>query len=85
MSIPILDPSQMMLIYSFKSGVEHYQLRRRQKIVKLKDSKTMKDIPKPFNNFSFLERTYYKNDSKRPAILDPKQILNVTSRLLSGI
>ena len=32
-----------------------------------------------------LERTYYRNDSKRPAILDQKQILDVTSRILSGI
>ena len=32
-----------------------------------------------------LERTYYRNDSKRPAILDPKQILDVTSPLLLGI
>ena len=33
----------------------------------------------------FLERTYYRNDSKRPAVSEPKQILDVTSRLLSGI
>ena len=32
-----------------------------------------------------LERTHYRNESKRPAISEPKQILNVTSRLLSGI
>ena len=32
-----------------------------------------------------LEHTYYLNDSKRPAISESKQILYVTSRLLSGI
>ena len=32
-----------------------------------------------------LERTNYRNDSKRPAISEPKQILNLTSRLLSAI
>ena len=32
-----------------------------------------------------LERTDYRNDSKRPAIPEPKQILNLTSRLLSAI
>ena len=32
-----------------------------------------------------LERTYYRNDSKRPVISEPKQILDVTSCLLSGI
>ena len=35
--------------------------------------------------FTVLERTYYRNDSKRPAISESKQILYVTSRLLSGI
>ena len=28
-----------------------------------------------------LERTYYRSDSKRPAISEPKQILDVTSDL----
>ena len=37
------------------------------------------------NHYFELERTYYRNDSKRPAISEPKQILDVTSRLLSGI
>ena len=32
-----------------------------------------------------LERTYYRNDSKRPAISEPKQTLDEISRLLSGI
>ena len=31
------------------------------------------------------KRTYDRNDSKRPAFGEPKQILDVTSRLLSGI
>ena len=37
------------------------------------------------NRKFWLERTYYRNDSKRPAISEPKQILDVTSHLLSGI
>ena len=32
-----------------------------------------------------LERTNYRNDSKRPAISEPKQILYVTTRILLGI
>ena len=32
----------------------------------------------------FLERTYYRNDSKRPTISVPKQILVVTSRFFFG-
>ena len=39
----------------------------------------------PLNVTTKLERTYYRNDSKRPAISEPKQILDVTSHLLSGI
>ena len=38
-----------------------------------------------FHFGSILERTYYRNDSKRPAISEPKQIVDVTSCLLSGI
>ena len=33
----------------------------------------------------YLKRTYDRNESKRPAFLEPKQTLDVTSYLLSGI
>ena len=51
------------------------------------DSSKLKLVDHLLQNqrLNFLERTYYRNDSKRPAILNSKQILDVTSRLLTGI